>query len=283
MSFHSEPNIYVREVHLLVQDLEAANHFYQQMIGLKIIQRKGNIIQYSANGTTPLLTLEQREGLAPHNSRQSGLYHMAFLLPTREHLALLLRHLLREQYPLQGGADHAVSEAIYLADPEGNGIEFYHDRPADTWQWTNGEVNMLTVELDPDLINLCPEKEWEGIPSQTILGHLHLQIADLKAAEHFYGDGLGFQRVAAYGNEAYFLSTGGYHHHLGLNTWMSRNRPAEQVLASAGMLNFTIVYPDEEKRTAALLRLKKSGLISDDTDRAIELKDPSGLQLRLVC
>lgn len=280
MSFHEKPNTFVTHVHLLVRNLNRSDDFYQNLLGLRVLQSTADSQTYTADGKTPLITVQEKEGLDPHYERRAGLYHFAILLPSRKDLAMVVYHLLKESYPLQGGADHAVSEAVYLADPDGNGIELYRDRPENEWQWTDGQVTMPTVELDSHLLDEREDKNWEGIPEGTILGHLHLQVADLRAAERFYCEGLGFQRVAAYSNQAYFISTGGYHHHIGLNTWMSLGRPASTA-TSYGMSDFTITFPDHEVREKAVERLKQLGYRTEEKDGRIQAFDPSNLVVYL--
>lgn len=281
MPFHQSPNTYVSHLNLRVHSLERSDDFYQNMLGLQLTINKDSSHSYSADGKTPLITLREEKEAPPHYSRSAGLYHVALLLPTRQDLAAIVYHLLRNDYPLQGGADHNVSEAVYLADPDGNGIELYRDRPAEEWEWTDGQVKMLTEELDANLLREIQSDQWHRIPEQTILGHLHLQVADLAAAERFYCEGLGFAKVAQYGQQASFLSTGGYHHHIGMNTWMSLGRAAMDA-RSYGMTDFTVTFPSEASRAQAVERLGKLGYAVQHQDTDYETLDSSNLHIKFA-
>lgn len=280
MSFHSAPNTYVSQVHLRVMNLERSENFYQDMLGLRVLKKEEGKITLSANGTDPLITIEQPESVQPHRSRQAGLYHVALLLPSRKDLAAILYHLLKEEYPLQGGSDHAVSEAVYLADPDGNGIELYRDRPSTEWKWENGRVYMPTVAMDEHILDELDGKVWNGMPEKTIIGHIHLQVADLKKAESFYCKGLGFNLVSQYDNQADFISTGGYHHHIGLNVWMSKGRPADGSV-TAGMKEFILDYPDPTARMEAVERVKAMGASISEEGDGIRVTDPSQIEILL--
>lgn len=280
MSFHTAPNSYVSQVHLRVMNLERSEKFYKDLLGFRVLRKEQETIIFSADGVTPLITVEQPAKVQPHLSRQAGLYHIALLLPSRKDLANVLYHLLKEEYPLQGGSDHAVSEAVYLADPDGNGIELYRDRPASEWRWENGKVHMPTVAIDEHILDARDSGGWGGMPKDTIIGHIHLQVADLKAAEQFYCKGLGFQLVAEYGDQAGFLSTGGYHHHIGLNVWMSKGRPADDLL-TAGMKDFTLEYPNPETRADAVKRIREMGYPAAEEKGGVRITDPSGIELVL--
>ncbi|WP_010631191.1 VOC family protein [Sporolactobacillus vineae] len=280
MSFHTAPNRYVSQIHLSVMNLQRSEIFYQDLLGFRVLKKEQGTITFSANGTDPLITLEQPAGIQPHRSRQAGLYHFALLLPSRRDLATLLYRILKEDYPLQGGSDHAVSEAVYLADPDGNGIELYRDRPAAEWKWENGRVYMTTDAIDEHILDERDERGWSGMPKNTIMGHIHLQVADLNAAERFYCQGLGFQLVAQYGDQADFLSTGGYHHHIGLNVWMSKGRPADSAL-TAGMKDFTLEYPDSATRAKAIARVKEMGFPVSEEKGGVRITDPSRIDIIL--
>ncbi|WP_332238027.1 VOC family protein [Sporolactobacillus sp. KGMB 08714] len=280
MAFHNYPNTFASEVYLFVNNLERSLEFYQKILGLRVLKKEQRRAVFTANGTDPLVTVEQPIPVIPGNPRKAGLYHVALLLPSRADLALILAHLLKEGYPLQGGADHAVSEAVYLADPDGNGIELYHDRPAAQWKWNDGKVFMTTEALDEQILNESGGKEWEGMPEQTIIGHIHLQVADLKASERFYCQGLGFDLVANFGDQADFISTGGYHHHIGLNTWRSKGIPATES-EKTGMRDFTLAFTSSEARDAAIERLKAMGAPVTEENGRVMVSDPSNIRIVL--
>jgi catechol 2,3-dioxygenase len=275
LTFHQYPNTYVSQVHLLVQDVKRSIKFYQEILGFKILTQDERSAVFTADGKTPLLVVEQPEGLAPKQPRTTGLYHFALLLPSRAELGRALLHLLQTQYPLQGASDHLVSEAIYLADPDGNGIEIYADTPPETWNWNSGQVEMATKPLNAEeLLSMCNDELWQGLPADTIMGHIHLHVAELQEIEQFYCEGLGFEVVLKYGPQALFISTGGYHHHIGLNTWNGPGAPAPKE-KSAGLKTFTLAFPKEEKENV-IGRLRKLKAEVHEKDGTIMTQDPSG-------
>jgi catechol 2,3-dioxygenase len=277
--FHQEPNIFVGEVNIKVKNLDHSLDFYQNIMGFQVLEKAGRKAVLTTDGKTALVTLEQPEGVVAKIARTSGLYHFAILLPSRADLSVFLRHMVQTGYPL-GAADHYVSEALYLNDPDGNGIEVYRDRPSAEWDWNNGLVEMATEELDGNGILAESDAEWSGLPAGTLMGHIHLHVADLKKAEQFYTKGLGFEIVSYY-PQAAFLSTGGYHHHIAINTWQGEGA-ATPPINSVGLNWYSLVFPDEAARENAIKQLKQLGaLITEEADFFIT-SDPSGNQIRLV-
>ncbi|MEQ2528678.1 VOC family protein [Bacillaceae bacterium CLA-AA-H227] len=282
MTFHSTPNVYVNQVHLKVTDLVRSLTFYEEIIGLKVLSQTEKSAVLTADGKNPLVTIEEPDGVTSKEPRRTGLYHFALLLPSREDLAACLKHLVESGYPLQGASDHLVSEAIYLGDPDGNGIEIYADRPAEQWQWINDSIEMDTVALDvQDLFSQWTGDVWQGLPAGTIMGHIHLHVADLHEAERFYCEGLGFDIVTRYGGQALFISTGRYHHHIGLNTWNGLGAPAPSE-ESAGLEHYTLLFPSDEERQKAVERLQKMNANIIAAQDRIQVKDPSGTQIILA-
>ncbi|MDR9854258.1 VOC family protein [Paenibacillus sp. VCA1] len=281
-TFHSKPNIFVGHVHLKVSDLARSLAFYRHVIGFRVLEQSERKAVMTADGKTPMLTIEQPEQVMPKQPRTTGLYHFAILLPKRSDLACVLQHFIQHKIPLQGASDHLVSEALYLADPDGNGIEIYADRPSSSWAWGNGEIVMDTVALD--IRNLLQEgagQEWKGLPEGTLMGHIHLHVSFLQDAEAFYIQGLGFEVVCRLSNQALFISTGQYHHHIGFNTWNGVGAPAPAE-NSVGLTSFDIVYPTEAARTAAVQRLKSMGVSVQEDRGAWITEDPSKNRMRLV-
>ncbi|MDM5199198.1 VOC family protein [Fictibacillus enclensis] len=282
MNFHTAPKTFVQQVQLIVEDLDRSLSFYQDILGFSILNRKDHKIELTLDGTSAILTIEQPQNAQPKQPRTAGLYHFALLVPTRKELANVLRHLLNIRYPLQGASDHLVSEALYLADPDGNGIEIYRDRDSGDWQWENGQVVMTTEPLDAQ--GLLAESEdmiFEGLSTETIMGHLHLHVAHLEEAEAFYCRGLGFEVVLRLGNQALFISTGKYHHHLGLNIWNGKGAPAP-VSNAVGIKMFSVVYPTHEARKEAVIRLETLGFVSTQSENDFYLTDPSGTKMKLA-
>lgn len=213
----------VARIGLKARDAETLAEYYRDTVGLREMTRRGASIVLGA-GDRELMEIEQFSAAKPDDPRSAGLYHTAFLLPTRGDLARWSRHAIEKQLPVAGASDHNVSEAIYLTDPEGNGIEIYSDRPHKTWQWNDGRVKMGTEALDvKNLLDVIDREggEWNGAPQNTVVGHVHLRVGNAKDAETFWHQQLGFDTVQTYGDKAVFLSTGGYHHHIGANAWQS--------------------------------------------------------------
>ncbi|MBN8193654.1 VOC family protein [Bacillus sp. NTK074B] len=280
MNFHKHPHVFVGEVNLKVQNLHQSLSFYQEVLGFNVLNQTQKSTTLSADGVHPLLTLEQPEHIVPKEQRTTGLYHFALLLPNREELGKILAHLIRLNIQL-GSSDHLVSEAIYLSDPDGNGIEIYRDRPSTEWKWNDGEVKMTVDPIDARGIVAEAEGEaWNGLPLDTVMGHIHLHVSDLKSSEEFYGKGLGFDVVSRFENQALFISTGGYHHHIGLNTWngVGAPPPAEN---SAGLNWFTLHFPNEEKRALVMNRLQSIGASIQEHEGKILTRDPSGNRIDL--
>jgi len=282
MFFHQKPNIVVGDIHLFVTDIERSIDFYQHIIGMHLLKKSQRCALLTADGQNVLITLEVPEHVVPKQPRRSGLYHFALLLPNRKALAQMLLRLLQLGYSLEGASDHLVSEALYLSDPDGNGMEIYADRSADMWEWKNGQVLMETKALDMEALL----EESEGIslaelPSDTLIGHIHLHVADLEASKQFYCDGLGFRVVSHYGSQALFISTGGYHHHIGLNVWNGIGVPAPDE-NSVGLKWMTLVYPDEVTRLQVVERLQHMGAFVEKRAGEIVAQDPSGTRIKLI-
>ncbi|EEZ32795.1 MULTISPECIES: VOC family protein [Brucella] len=213
----------VARIGLKARDAEMLAEYYRDVVGLREMARRSASIVLGA-GDRELMEIEQFSAARPDDPRSAGLYHTAFLLPTRGDLARWSRRAIDKQLPVSGAADHKVSEAIYLTDPEGNGIEIYADRPHDQWQWNGDRVTM-----SPDLLDVCnlldviqrEGGEWDGAPQNTMVGHVNLRVGNAQEAETFWHNELGFETVQTYGDRAVFMSTGRYHHHIAANAWQS--------------------------------------------------------------
>ncbi|MGG3556939.1 VOC family protein [Peribacillus frigoritolerans] len=277
--FHQKPITFVGEVSINVLDLNKAILFYQEIIGLQVLKKTDRQAVLTTDGENPLLTLEQPADVIPKEGRTTGLYHFALLLPTRADLSIFLRHLLQTKYPF-GAADHEVSEALYITDPDGNGIEVYSDRPSTDWRWASGEVAMGTDPLDGNDLLEESDGEWSKLPAGTLMGHIHLHVADLRKTEEFYMQGLGFTVVNRYGG-ALFTSTGGYHHHIGLNTWNGVGAPAPKE-NSVGLNWYTLVYADEDARNKVTEQLEGIGAVVTEKEGFFAVTDPSGNEIHLV-
>ena len=271
-----DPATTVGLLSLTVSDLARSVAFYTEAIGFTLIEQGEQTATFGVAGT-PLLVLTERAGAQPWPREQAsytGLYHFAILVPTRADLGRWVRHWLELGLPL-GQGDHIVSEALYLSDPDDNGIEVYRDRPRDGWQWANGQVRMGTGPVD--IRGMIEEAEragepWSGLPAGTQIGHVHLQVGDIPHAAAFYHDILGFDIVARMPT-ALFISAGGYHHHIGMNTWHSASAtppPADSV----GLRFFTVVFATEQARQAVLDRIAAAGIATAREGDIVAVQDP---------
>lgn len=280
MNFHQKPITFVAQVNLKVQDLERSLAFYQEAIGFKVLTKTDRTAQLTADGNSTLLTIEQPENVEPALGRTTGLYHFALLLPKRSDLAKIVRHFVEIGLEF-GSSDHLVSEALYLSDPDGNGIEIYTDRNPSEWTWKNGEVNMTVDPLDfPDLLSIGKQQSWRGLPGDTVMGHIHLHVAELANTETFYTEGLGFEVVCRYGTQALFISSGKYHHHIGLNTWNGVGAP-QPSSNSVGLQSFKLIFENEAARDQAVENLKKIGAAAAVENNQVITEDPSGNRIVL--
>lgn len=236
---------HIGHVHLRVRNLENELSFYEQLLGFHEVSRSDSSVALSSTGQLPFhILLTESPTALPRPPRTTGLFHVAIRYPNRIELAKILSRIIHSRYPMQGAADHLVSEAIYLADPEGNGVELYCDRPASEWKWQHGEVAMATESLDLKvLMDEAKGIESKGIHPATDIGHIHLNVGSLTHAEEFYVNKLGFDVTTRSYPGALFLSAGGYHHHIGVNIWAGNNaqRPPEN---SLGLISFGIVVPN---------------------------------------
>ena len=269
-------------VRLQVGDLARSLAYYTTVLGLQPRATTASTAELHAEGDpNPLVELVEHPGSAPlrANSRL-GLYHFAILLPDRAALGRFVAHLTRLGVRF-GASDHLVSEALYLRDPDGLGIEVYADRPRSSWRWAQGEIAMATEPLDTASVVAEGRGEpWTGIPAGTMMGHVHLHVGDIDTASRFYHDALGLDRTVASYPGALFLSAGGYHHHLGVNTWAGPAAPASD--DEARLLEWRMILPTADDAKAAATRLRAAG---HDVAHAAEgwlAIDPWGTRLRIA-
>jgi len=275
------PGTRIGAVTLRVADLARSLAFYQDTLGLAPVGTGRATTVLGAPHGVPLLSLRETPG-ARHVARAAGLYHFAVLLPSRVDLGRALKRLIDNGVRF-GQSDHLVSEALYLSDPDGNGIEIYRDRPRSQWTWHGGMVEMAVDPLDLDSLleeagrSVTAES---GAPADTRIGHLHLQVSDVDQAVRFYHGLIGFDITASFQGAA-FLSAGGYHHHLGLNAWSSRGAPPAPA-DSSGLASFRIELPGREERDRVLSRLKAAGISAEEKDGSAVVRDPGNIAVELV-
>jgi catechol 2,3-dioxygenase len=263
-------------VHLTVSDLARSLDYYQRAIGLQVHGRENGSASLGAGGEN-LLVVYEEPGAEPA-PRNTGLFHFALLLPARADLARWLVHAAQDQIPLEGMSDHLVSEALYLRDPDWHGIEIYRDRPRSEWERDGDGVKMATIPLGvQDLVGSLEgaEPDFERLPRDTTMGHVHLQVADVRATEEFYAGVMGFDVQARYGDQATFLSAGGYHHHLGGNTWNSR-AASPPPPGSAALRHAVVLLPDDGELQRVSGRVADAGQDPEpQADGGVLVRDPA--------
>lgn len=253
----------ISQVGLKARDADALAAYYRAVVGLEELARKDGAITLGA-GNRPLLVIEADAGAKPDDPRSAGLFHTAFLLPSRADLGRWVKHAMDRDIRIDGASDHLVSEALYLTDPEGNGIEIYADRAPDAWTRKDSGIEMATIRLNiPELVATVPDGDagWAGAPNNSVIGHVHLRVGDPAEAERWWHRELGFETMAKYGAQAVFLATGGYHHHIGANSWQSagagRRDPARSGLAWVELGSTSLGEAVKEDPWGTVIRVAK--------------------------
>jgi catechol 2,3-dioxygenase len=270
-------------VRLVVGELERVERFYEDVIGLRSLERTADRVRLGVDGTA-VVELVGRPGGAPRPRGTTGLFHLAILVPSRADLARALRRVDAAGSRFTGASDHLVSEALYLHDPEGNGIEIYRDRPRDQWRFANGELQMDTLPLDLD--GVLGELDADdapagGMPGGTRIGHVHLNVAELSAAEAFYAGTLGFDVTVRSYPGALFFATGGYHHQIGVNTWAGEGAPPPPP-GSRGLGRFEIALAGGPELERVERHLRDAGYEPQRDDVGLLVADPSGNRILLT-
>ncbi len=271
------PDTRVGEVHLTVSDATRALGFYRDVLGFTARQGAGGVLALGASESDAVIWLTETPDARPKPPRTTGLYHFAIRVPSRPVLAHVLQRLREHAYPLQGASDHGVSEALYLADPDRNGIEIYRDRPREAWPREGDKLQMMTAPLDVQglLKTLEASVPLSTMPTGTDIGHVHLQVGDLEATERFYCDVVGMNVMQRYGDSALFFSAGGYHHHVAANVWAGRGVPPPPDDA-VGLRYYTLRLPDDEALERFLDHLHAIEADGEEREGGVRLVDPSG-------
>lgn len=279
MSFIIDPATVIGWLTLAVRDLEHMGLFYRNVIGLSKLTRREQQVDLGVNGDLLIRLLSRPDG--KRYPRLPGLFHLAIRLPGRCELAHWFNHLLQEQYPLDGAGDHLVSEALYLTDPEGNGIEMYYDRPQERWEFDENGIRMDTLAVDLKSLQAeAPDQRFTGLPAGTTLGHIHLRVNNVDKAIEFYRDIMGFKLMALWPG-AGFLSAGGYHHHIGVNMWNSKGSPPPPP-DTLGLVNYSICLAHKKNLNSLLKQLEVMHQQVEHKAGKWSLHDPSQNKIMLA-
>jgi catechol 2,3-dioxygenase len=257
--------------------------YYQETLGLRLLDRAATTATLGTDGAERVLVqLREKRGASPAPRRgRLGLFHFAILLPDRPSLGRFVRHL-GEIGAHAGAADHLVSEAFYLQDPDNLGIEVYHDRPRESWRRKGSELMMATDPIDAAaIVASAGETRWTGMPAETTMGHVHLHVGDITTAQQFYSEALGFDRTVWEYPGALFMAAGGYHHHLGTNTWAGSGAKAPGP-DDAQLLEWTMKFPEAGSLELGVGSLEKAGHKVERQDRSVLVADPWGTKVRLT-
>lgn len=274
----------IGKVVLNVENMENMKQFYTTIIGLEIKNETDQVLQLGAFDEEEVLLELQSVAPIGEKPTATGMYHMAFLLPTRKDLGEILYHILTSKYPLTGASDHGYSEALYLDDPEGNGIEIYADKPKSMWDIReDGQIAGVTEEMDAEGVIGEAKQAFLGMPKGTYMGHIHLFVAELDKTEIFYKDVLGFDLKFRFGPQAKFFAAGEYHHQIGTNVWAGKNIPAAQK-GLRGLDYFTIVVSSADELTQVKEKLdaKNYSYQLDEATQTLSLKDTNGIAIKIT-
>lgn len=288
-SFVIDPHIKIGQVHLRVSDIQQSVDFYESILGLKQVSRSSSEkVLLSPNGKEPYMVAlyKSKKKFDPIQRRRLGLYHFAILVPQRKDLADFFVHLQEHQNKIKidGFADHAVSEAIYVRDPDYNGIEIYRDRPSSEWIWNDDTVEMANYPLQfAELVKESTGQTWKNMPNKTIIGHIHLHVSNLQMATKFYSDMLRIPQTATFPG-AVFFGAGRYHHHIATNTWLGENIP---LLSKdlPGLDYFTIEFPNKEALQNTRDNLLKNNLKIQESNsifgKSFRINDQDNINVEL--
>jgi catechol 2,3-dioxygenase len=281
-TFANRTPLRIGTVGLIARDLDLLTNYYRDLLGLTVMERTGKVARLGTGGVT-LIEIEHRPDALPDDPSTAGLYHTAFLMPTRADHARWIMHVARNRVPITGASDHGVSEAFYLDDPEGNGVEVYNDRPAERWTWQDGLVVMQTRQLDIEAILDEIDRAtatYPAAPEGLRVGHIHLRVGSVEQAEQFYRGPIGLELTRRRGG-ATFMSSGGYHHHVGANVWHSDGADARD-MNRAGLSWFSMELAEPGAIDAMAGRLRAANAPVEASPGGVETADPWGTRIRFV-
>lgn len=282
-NYHTKEIPHINSVELRILNLKRSIEFYTKTLGMKLIHQTDKQAELGVDNKT-LLTLTEIENGHPKHTRTAGLYHVAYLVPSRKELGSILNHFINNRTPLQGASNHGISEAIYLADPDGNGIEIAADTPDTSWKWVNGKLDILSNNGPMDVQSVLDEAKdikFTGLSDQTIVGHLHLHVSELVNSRKFYSTILGLDTVIEIPNSAHFMSYGKYHHHIAINVWNGKGvKPAD--LHTPGLMTANLSIPNQETLNHIERKLNEENYPYHKKDHSLIVDDPSGNQFNLV-
>ncbi len=281
------PDTHIGHLHLRVSNVERSLRYYRDLLGFQTLGDVSAERAFLTVNSTQTYLLALSQASEPRTSeRRAGLYHFAILLPGRKSLASILRHLMKriQEANLEGAADHGVSEAVYLHDPDANGIEIYRDRPRSEWRWSDGQVQMTTESLDEEGLLKESREDWIGMPTGTRIGHVHLHVSNLSEADRFYRDALGFKLNASIPT-AHFYAADDYHHHIATNTWLGESISAASK-TQPGLDHFAIALPTEEALHHLLRNLSWKAVSTEKStetefSHSVNVYDPDGTKIQL--
>lgn len=273
-NYHTSAHMQVTDVTLLVKDIKKSLAFYQNNLGLKLISQTDDKFYLGTHTNRLLLTLISNP-LAKPKVRATGLYHFALLLPSRAYLGQFIQHMIDSKTSVTGGADHGISEALYLDDPDGNGIEIYADKPKKEWpDFDHIENKPMDYQ---DLVNNRLNEPFSKIPDGTIMGHIHLHVSNMNVAKDFFIQTLGFESTMAYGPHATFVSHLGYHHHIGFNVWNGQNIPNNPD-NTVGLKAYTLYVPNNLLKSFRT-SLKASNVTLNEVDGSLYIYDVNSVKV----
>ncbi len=284
MTFTIDKNLAIYSVDLNVENLGGMTTYYRDNIGLSVLEESENYVSLGIQADQKVLVNLIKTDSKNSQTKKAGLFHTAFLVPERRDLGNILFALLQKEVAIEGASDHGYSEALYLTDPEGNGIEIYRDKPREEWDiQSDGTIKGVTEQMDAEGVLASRDDQFVNLfPEGTSIGHVHLSAADLSKSQHFYIDVLGMSLKYEFGPQARFIAAGGYHHHIGLNTWMGSNIPVREK-DDLGLTRFTLNVTSREQLNALKENILANEVtVEDESETFLTVTDPNGIYVTIT-